>query len=158
MENWAISVVGTVLLTVLADVILPDGQTNKYVKTALSVVVILAMLAPVVKIADGSLSFVSDDKQYQAQSQYLYMVEQKQESEIEQRLISELAESGYRNCIVEAEATLDEQGLTIDKISVNLKNAVIPDGLSNILVTEDITDIVSKQCGVASEKVVISWQ
>lgn len=158
MENWAISVVGTVLLTVLADVILPDGQTNKYVKTALSVVVILAMLAPVVKIADGSLSFVSDDKQYQAQSQYLYMVEQKQESEIEQRLISELAESGYKNCIVEAEATLNEQGLTIDKISVNLKNAVIPDGLSNILVTEDITDIVSKQCGVASEKVVISWQ
>ncbi len=158
MENWAISVVGTVLLTVLADVILPDGQTNKYVKTALSVVVILAMLAPVVKIADGSLSFVSDDKQYQAQSQYLYMVEQKQESEIEQRLISELAESGYKNCIVEAEATLNEQGLTIDKISVNLKNAVIPDGMSNILVTEDITDIVSKQCGVASEKVVISWQ
>lgn len=158
MENWAISVVGTVLLTVLADVILPDGQTNKYVKTALSVVVILAMLAPVVKIADGSLSFVSDDKQYQAQSQYLYMVEQKQESEIEQRLISELAKSGYGNCIVEAEATLDEQGLTIDKISVNLKNAVIPDGMSNILVTEDITDIVSKQCGVASEKVVISWQ
>lgn len=158
MENWAISVVGTILLTVLADVILPDGQTNKYVKTALSVVVILAMLAPVVKIADGSLSFVSDDKQYQAQSQYLYMVEQKQESEIEQRLISELAESGYKNCIVEAEATLNEQGLTIDKISVNLKNAVIPDGMSNILVTEDITDIVSKQCGVASEKVVISWQ
>lgn len=158
MENWAISVVGTVLLTVLADVILPDGQTNKYVKTALSVVVILAMLAPVVKIADGSLSFVSDDKQYQAQSQYLYMVEQKQESEIEQRLISELAKSGYKNCIVEAEATLDEQGLAIDKISVNLKNAVIPDGMSNILVTEDITDIVSKQCGVASEKVVISWQ
>lgn len=158
MENWAISVVGTVLLTVLADVILPDGQTNKYVKTALSVVVILAMLAPVVKITDGSLSFVSDDKQYQAQSQYLYMVEQKQESEIEQRLISELAESGYKNCIVEAEATLNEQGLTIDKISVNLKNAVIPDGMSNILVTEDITDIVSKQCGVASEKVVISWQ
>lgn len=158
MENWAISVVGTVLLTVLADVILPDGQTNKYVKTALSVVVILAMLAPVVKIADGSLSFVSDDKQYQAQSQYLYMVEQKQESEIEQRLILELAESGYKNCIVEAEATLNEQGLTIDKISVNLKNAVIPDGMSNILVTEDITDIVLKQCGVASEKVVISWQ
>ena len=158
MENWAISVVGTVLLTVLADVILPDGQTNKYVKTALSVVVILAMLAPVVKIADGSLSFVSDDKQYQAQSQYLYMVEQKQESEIEQRLISELAESGYKNCIVEAEATLDEQGFAIDKISVNLKNAVIPDGMSNILVTEDITDIVSKQCGVVSEKVVISWQ
>lgn len=158
MENWAISVVGTVLLTVLADVILPDGQTNKYVKTALSVVVILAMLAPVVKIADGSLSFVSYDKQYQAQSQYLYMVEQKQESEIEQRLISELAKSGYKNCIVEAEATLNEQGLAIDKISVNLKNAVIPDGMSNILVTEDITDIVSKQCGVASEKVVISWQ
>lgn len=53
---------------------------------------------------------------------------------------------------------MTEQGLAIDKISVNLKNAVIPDGMSNILVTEDITDIVSKQCGVASEKVVISWQ
>ena len=40
-------VVGVVLLGVLADVLLPDGQINKYVKGIFTVLLLLVMLAPV---------------------------------------------------------------------------------------------------------------
>ncbi len=47
MAGWIISVCGVALLTVLCDVILPDGNTKKYVRAVIGVVLSFAMLLPV---------------------------------------------------------------------------------------------------------------
>lgn len=46
MSSWIISVCGIALLTVVCDVILPDGSTKKYVKTVIGIVVAFTMLLP----------------------------------------------------------------------------------------------------------------
>lgn len=155
MGNWAISVVGTVLLTVLADVILPDGQTNKYVKTALSVVVIVAMLTPLLKLS-VNIGWISYDKEYQPQLQYLYSVEVKQEQTLEDMLSDKLADK-YGQCEVDVDATLDQDGLEINKVCVELEKRVIDSAQQNILFTE-IGKTVASLCGVSKDRVEVSWQ
>lgn len=155
MGNWAISVVGTVLLTVLADVILPDGQTNKYVKTALSVVVIVAMLTPLLKLS-VNIGWISYDKEYQPQLQYLYSVEVKQEQTLEDMLSDKLADK-YGQCEVDVDATLDQDGLEINKVCVELEKRVIDSAQQNILFTEIGKTVVSL-CGVSEDRVEVSWQ
>lgn len=155
MGNWAISVVGTVLLTVLADVILPDGQTNKYVKTALSVVVIVAMLTPLLKLS-VNIGWISYDKEYQPQLQYLYSVEVKQEQTLEDMLSDKLVDK-YGQCEVDVDATLDQDGLEINKVCVELEKRVIDSAQQNILFTE-IGKTVASLCGVSEDRVEVSWQ
>ena len=44
--TWIISVVGVILLSVLTDVLLPEGQMNKYVKGIFSILLIFVIIAP----------------------------------------------------------------------------------------------------------------
>ena len=70
MGQWVITVAGIAILSVLCDVILPEGQTRKYVKTVFGVVVTLVIVQPLIGLfSDSSLfSFKSvdiDDSQHQ---------------------------------------------------------------------------------------------
>ena len=47
MTSWIVSVCGIALLSVLVDVILPDGKTQKYVQAVVGVVLTFAMLSPI---------------------------------------------------------------------------------------------------------------
>ena len=44
--TWIISVVGVILLSVLTDVLRPEGQMNKYVKGIFSILLIFVIIAP----------------------------------------------------------------------------------------------------------------
>ena len=48
MAGWIISVCGVALLTVLCDVIMPDGNSKKYVRTVIGVVISFSILIPLV--------------------------------------------------------------------------------------------------------------
>ena len=53
MSGWIISVCGIALLTVICDAILPDGNTKKYVKTIVGIVVAFTMLAPITRFFEN---------------------------------------------------------------------------------------------------------
>lgn len=48
MGQWVVTVAGIAILSVLCDIVLPDGDTRKYVKTVVGIVVTLVMLQPIV--------------------------------------------------------------------------------------------------------------
>lgn len=53
MNGWIITVAGVAVLGVLCDVIMPDGETKKYVRTVLGVVVSLVTVQYVVGLFGG---------------------------------------------------------------------------------------------------------
>ena len=70
MGQWVVTVAGIAILSVLCDVILPEGQTRKYVKTVFGVVVTLVIVQPLIGLFNGDswFSFNSgstDDIQHQ---------------------------------------------------------------------------------------------
>lgn len=67
MKQWVLSVAGISILSVLADVILPVGQTRKYVKTVINVVVTAVLAQPVLFFAtnlDFSYSELAVQEEY----------------------------------------------------------------------------------------------
>ena len=46
LDAWMIGIVGVIALGVLLEILLPEGQTGKYVKGAFSLLVILVIAAP----------------------------------------------------------------------------------------------------------------
>lgn len=81
MGQWVLTVTGIAILAVLCDIILPDGQTRKYIKTVIGIVVTLVMIQPIVGFVGGSLVFDEnniDNSGTQIQQPYLDAVNEKQ--------------------------------------------------------------------------------
>lgn len=72
MKQWVLSVAGIAILSVLADVILPVGQTRKYVKTVVSVVVTAVLAQPILSFATN---FNVSYSELTVQESYLQFVE-----------------------------------------------------------------------------------
>ena len=72
MGKWVVTVAGIAILSVLCDVILPEGQTRKYVKTVFGVVVSLVIIQPILGLFSSDVSSsVMDNDIVAPQQQYL---------------------------------------------------------------------------------------
>ncbi len=60
MSEWIISIVGVIMLGVLLEIVLPDGKTAKYVKGAFSLLVVLAIAAPLPRLFKTDFKSPSD--------------------------------------------------------------------------------------------------
>ena len=79
MGQWVVTVAGIAILSVLCDVILPDGQTRKYVKTVFGVMVTLVIIQPLIGLFDGNFSFsTSIGQDIAVQEQYIENVTNRQ--------------------------------------------------------------------------------
>ena len=65
MTSWIVSVCGIALLSVLVDVILPDGKIQKYVQVVVGIVLTFALLLPISRIfAEKYSSNISIDNNF----------------------------------------------------------------------------------------------
>ncbi|MBO4534607.1 MAG: stage III sporulation protein AF [Clostridia bacterium] len=48
--SWLLQVAAVALLTVLADVVLPSGQINKYVKGMMAILLLIVLVSPLVAL------------------------------------------------------------------------------------------------------------
>ena len=88
MGQWVITVAGVAVLSVLCDIILPEGQTRKYVKTVLGVVVTLIIVLPLVNLVKDRFTFEYDPVTETAvQQQYLDNVDNRQKYNAEKNIV-----------------------------------------------------------------------
>ena len=59
MSGWVLSVTAVVCLTVLLDIIMPDGQMKKYVKGIVSIIVIFVIVTPLASLAGKQPRFTA---------------------------------------------------------------------------------------------------
>lgn len=87
--------VGVLLLSVLADILLPSGQTNKYIKGIFSLLVIFTLLTPMIKLknADFKLSDIIGDELVIDQG-FLYDVHDREITALESKIEQELNNRG----------------------------------------------------------------
>ena len=79
MGKWVVTVAGIAILSVLCDVILPEGHTRKYVKTVFGVVVSLVIIQPLVGLfSDAVNGDIVNSETVAPQEQYLNSVADRQ--------------------------------------------------------------------------------
>ncbi|MCM1290004.1 MAG: stage III sporulation protein AF [Corallococcus sp.] len=66
MAQWVLSVAGIAILSVLADIVLPNGSSRKYVKTVIGIVVTLVVAQPVFSLFSGN-GFLADYREKKSQ-------------------------------------------------------------------------------------------
>lgn len=104
MGKWVVTVAGIAILSVLCDVILPEGQTRKYIRTVFGVVVSLVIISPLVKLfANGFDADVVESGAVSSQQGYLDSV----------------AEREKQYALKSIESLLKAKDITVKKIELN---------------------------------------
>ncbi len=82
MGAWLISICGIAVLAVLCDVILPDGNTRKYIKTVVGIVITLVIVQPIISLFTSSESgnWIQSGGKVEIQQSYLNHISQRQET------------------------------------------------------------------------------
>ena len=120
MSAWIISLLGTVVITLISDVILPQGQTNKYIKTVLSVIIVCAIVFPLANlITDFSFeSIFNTGNTIDYQQQYIDYVKEEKEISLADLCNKKLSSVGLGGC--NAHVSLDED-LTPKSVIVEIE-------------------------------------
>ena len=125
MSGWVLSVTAVVCLTVLLDIIMPDGQMKKYVKGIVSIIVIFVIVTPLASLAVGKFDLTKGN------------------ITIDSDMLESLESTSDRYREIQLESMLSDDGITADvkivsknskkKVEVIIKNEVLSENEMNIL-------------------------
>ncbi len=143
MAYWVISVSGIAILSVLCDVILPEGEMRKYIKTVFGIVVTLVIIQPIVMFVSRGASApqAGGGTDIEIQQQYLQSSDKRKET----YEISNLAQIMQANGIDVTDISADKSSGTLfvtvhenynlvhDKLIRQIASKILPDYNINIV-------------------------
>ena len=138
ISSWAQGLIVAVIIATIIEILLPEGNSKKFIKIVIGVFVLFQIISPVVQAlgnnSSGDLSDILQIEKYQNQlaeyenqSTNLASTNEKTTREIylnnvKTDMTSKLEEKGYTVYSIEIE-TKTEESYTIEKISLNLEKA-----------------------------------
>ncbi|MDR3293016.1 MAG: stage III sporulation protein AF [Clostridiales bacterium] len=154
MLSWIISIAGVIVLTVLLDIIMPDGQTNKYIKGIFSIIVILVIVTPLTGVLRGDFNFdtlFSTDR-YSVDENYVQSVYSSAYASEEERLVRLLAGEGIT--VEQADIVFQPADKRkIAYINIFIRKSVIDSDGANININDKIQEIVARRYGILKQDI-----
>lgn len=157
--SWLLSVIGIVVIGVLINLILPEGEIQKYIKAIFSVFVVFIMIYPILNIDISKINY--DDFFYNQTSvtvdeKYLENYKEKYRESLQNQCETVLNNNGYQNVRVEIYLNLSSEKFEIEKVYVNLKNLVINGNSVHIDKYKEIKSIIVSLLDVEEGKVIMN--
>lgn len=159
ISGWLLSVVGIVIISVLVDLILPEGEMQKYIKAIFSVFVVFVMISPVLKININDIDFnkfIYNQSSVEINEDYIKNYNNSYKENLEKVCVEQLNSKGFLGVKVEISLNMSTKRFQIEKVNVNLKNLVINNNGLHIDKYQEIKSIIISVLGIESEKVVMS--
>lgn len=162
ISNWIISIVGVVILSVLIDLILPEGQMQKYIKSVFSVVIVLTMVSPILKIDISSIDFnkfIYNESSVEINTNYLNNYNEDYKKSLEEIVENALKDGGFLNVEVEISYNLSNNNFEIEKVKLDIKKLVINANQVHIDKYKEMQTIVENLLNVKEDLIVIyEWR
>lgn len=143
MGAWILSISGVICLGILLEIVLPEGKTAKYIKGAFSLLVVLAIVAPLPNLLkkDFDISIKTDAFTFSQQDDYVDAYK----TSFEDSACDALAKKG---CEAQVRITTEDGVVKRADVVVN----------DMILKGEEIVDIVAKTLAISPLKVNVIYE
>lgn len=155
---YIMSVVGAVCLSSLSDIILPDGETKKYVKGIIALIVFAIMISPIPRLVnqDFELSdFIVDDSEYTSSSAYGLAEIENVYLEKEAFAVKILEENGFPDATVTILLRYDNNLPVADNAIVVLCGTVISKKEENIDIISEVKRLTSTATGINVDDIIV---
>lgn len=121
VSGWLLSIAGVIVLSVLAEFVLPEGQINKYTKVIFSFVILLVIIMPLPGLFGKDFNFDKyfGNSESSLQEDYLYQLNLDKLTTLNEELSNKIKDEGLNNVEVSINAnvlceTLEIYGVYVD--------------------------------------------
>lgn len=162
MAEYILGIVGIVFLGVMLDVILPDGEMNKYIKGVFAIVALFVIVSPVQKLFDknfnledvfmnNSVGIVDND--------FLIATNKQIKLQLENTLNAEFINNGFENIQIDIDCEFSSSQFLIKKVNLDISKLVINSNMVHINKYAEIKKLTVKFLNVEESDVIINeWR
>ena len=157
ISAWILGIVGVVVLSIIVDLVMPNGSTSKFIKNIFAFVIVIVILSPIVSFLskkDIKLEDIFENNNITIQEEFLSNVNQKILNKLQKELENDIEEFGISGVQVGLKANIFEEKLNIEQVSIDLKKCVIDENISHIDIKTSILKIVLRKINIEEEKIV----
>ena len=98
MSGWIMSIVGMVLTVTLTEIMLPEGQTAKYIKGVISLMVVYVVIAPIPSLLQSKIDintfFDFSSSSYESDETFIQLIKEDKQSALASELNEVFERSG----------------------------------------------------------------
>ena len=133
ISNWANGIVVTVIIATILEMILPNGNNKKYIKTILSLYVLFAIIGPIIEfLGAGKYDFNKIIEEIKSKTEYKTFqinevetnsnIEKIYKQKVEEDILSKLKVKGYDTIITALSINFEngEKYGTINEVSIKI--------------------------------------
>lgn len=143
MSEWLLSIAGIILLSVLCEFILPEGQINRYIRGIFAFITIFVIIAPLPKLFNKEMDFSNFLSSYdiELQEDYLYEINLSKLNALQNDIINELENRGIENVKISYSANVEN--MDIFEITADLRDMSFSGNSMNTQKAKDeITEVI----------------
>lgn len=139
ISSWVLSIAGVISLSVVVELLLPEGTLNKYIRSIFSFIVVLVIIAPLPSLVGKQFSYSDLEivQDYTLQEDYIYQLNVYKTEAVQQAISIDIVNHGYEGVVVSVSSENKSAQFKIKAIYVELENLVILDKAEH----NDISDI-----------------
>ncbi len=159
VSSWLLTITGIICLSVVMELVLPDGQMNKYIKGIMSFLVTLVIIMPLPKLLNSPKDYsnlFNFDEQITADEEYLYQLNLNKVNALQSDIENDVNKRGYENVKVYISCDIFESQMQFKSITVDLSNLVISQNAEHKDITKirgDITKIIQGYINLDEEAI-----
>ncbi len=158
LSNWILSIAGIICLSVVLELILPEGQLNRYIRGVFSFIVVLVILLPIPKLLNKNfnISNILDESGIEADQDYIYQLNLNKISVVKEQLEKAIYNNGYQNVEVYINCDIFDNAMQFKSITVDLTSLVITENAEHKDITKikkDITNIIVNYVDIDKEAI-----
>lgn len=158
ITQYILSIIGIVFLGVLVDVILPDGEMNKFVKGMFALIAVFVIAYPISTLVKGDISFeeITGSSQIQIDDDFLEATKNQYILSLQNTLKARLSDGGFDGVDVTIEGYLSNNVLVIEKVEIDISKMVLSAENQHINKYAEIKKIAEKTLNVEESDVFIN--
>lgn len=159
ISTWILSIAGIICISVIVELILPEGQMNKYIKGIFSFIVILVIIMPIPKLIGSNFDFsniLNYENSVNVDEDYIYQLNLNKLNLLKEDIESEINKHGYENVSVYINCNIFENKINFKSITVDLNSLVISENAEHKDITKikkDITNIILSFIQIDEEEI-----
>lgn len=160
LYSWVLKIVGIVVIGVLIDIILPEGETHKYIKSIFACFVLFVIVSPLPKLLDYRIKDIdkgSPSAYVEIDDNFLEEYEKIHVKQCENKIKECLELENISVDTVEVETNKDNSGnVVIKKITIYLdEKSVMNLEKQHINIIRQVKDIIKKNMNVKEEDIYV---
>ena len=158
MTAYISSILGAVLLGVVIEVVMPNGDMQKYIRGMYSIFVIFILMTPIANLlkADFDVNKYFTTEAVVISDDYIEYITRTRAESMSTYLESKLADDGLKGVDIEVAYLVNDYEISLDKILVNLDKLVIIAQDEHINKYDIIINGITKYVNVEEDKIVFN--